>query len=503
MITYIQGKYLLAYDDKTKTHTLLKDGELAFEKDRIIYIGDDYSGPYDRKIDAGDAFVAPGFVDLDALGDIDHSLLFFEHPEEDILDLEWSYEYFTTNRKEEMTAEEEAFKSLYAYIQLIRNGITTAMPITSVIYKSSGETYEELKAAAEHAGRLGLRTYLGPSFLAKKHVLSPDGKEKQIYDLPREEVEQGLFNAEKFIKNYHNSYDGLIQACVVPERIELQTEESLTLSKALARKYNLMYRLHAAQSSLDYQVIQEKFGLSPIEYLDSINLLDEKTLIPHCTHTSGTVFVKDQSNRDQEILKNRRTAVIHCPLVYARTGDALDSFGRFLREGVQMTMGTDTFPCDPFVVMRAGQLAAKIYDNNRPENHLEHFYHAFTIGGADALGRKDLGRLAVGAKADMILIDMENFDLGIVDDPIQSLCLAGHGNMVKTSIINGKIVMEDRKIFGMDWEDLNQKAQHYYEKMKRSYWLRSRSKKKKDERQLFHQTFPCKELKFPRSQKEG
>ncbi|MDO5734779.1 MAG: chlorohydrolase family protein [Eubacteriales bacterium] len=492
MITLIKSQYLLAYSPEQDNHELISQGELAFEDHEIIYVGKAYSGHYDKLIDASDKLVAPGFVDLDALGDIDHTLLFYEHPAESRHELEWSQEYFKHERKEEMSAEDEAFKSLFAYVSLIRNGITTAMPITSVMNKAAGETYAEIEAAAKHAAKLGLRVYLGPSYLAKKHVLDPESKSQICLDLPPEELERGLADAEKFIKNYHNSAAGLIQAVVVPERIELQTEDSLKRSKALARKYDLYFRLHAAQGKTDYSIITEKYGCSPIQYLDSINLLDEKTLIPHCTYSSGCRTVEDRSNRDQEILRQRGTTAIHCPLVYARFGAGLDSFGRFIREGVKMAMGTDTFPPDPFIVIRTGQATAKLLDQNRAENSLEQFYRAFTIGGADALGRKDLGRLAVGAKADLIMIDLSRLEAGVIADPIQTLCLAANGGFVDSSIINGRIVMENREIPGIDLAELKSRAQEYFQRMKHAYYKRSCARDQKSEAELFHKSFPEK-----------
>ena len=74
-----------------------------------------------------------------------------------------------------MTAEEEAFKSLYAYTQLIMHGITTAMPITSTYYKKWADTYEEEEAGVHHAGRLGLRLYTSPSYQCGLNVVRPDG----------------------------------------------------------------------------------------------------------------------------------------------------------------------------------------------------------------------------------------------------------------------------------------------------------------------------------------
>ena len=118
------------------------------------------------------------------MGDIDHTLVFHEHPDERGRELAWSQRYFKGERKEEIGVEEEAFKSLYAYVQLIRAGVTTAMPITSITYKKAAETYEEIAAAAEHAGNLGLRVYLGPSYLSQKHVLSEDETHTVCLPLP-------------------------------------------------------------------------------------------------------------------------------------------------------------------------------------------------------------------------------------------------------------------------------------------------------------------------------
>lgn len=372
-----------------------------------------------------------------------------------------------------MGVKAEAFKSLYAYVQLIRAGVTTAMPITSVIYKKAAETYEEIAAAAEHAGNLGLRVYLGPSYLSQKHVLSEDETHTVCLPLPEEEAEEGLQNAERFIKNYHNAFDGLIQAAVVPERLELQTEGSILRSKALARKYNLSFRMHAAQGAMDYGYCMRTYGKSSIAYLDSLGVLDEKTLIPHCIYTSGTHNVSDAGNDDQEILARTGTTVIHCPLVYARGGQYLDSFARFLRLGVRMSMGSDTFPTDPFMNIRSGQLMAEISEPGSPWNHSRHFYHAYTVGGADALQRPDLGRLMVGAKADLLFVDVDAPEIGVMDDPLRTLTLACTSSQIKHSVINGRTVMWNRELPGIDEQALREQASRWYAKMKHSYWTRS------------------------------
>ncbi|MCR3955658.1 MAG: chlorohydrolase family protein [Gudongella sp.] len=472
MITKIKGKYVIGFDGHS--HVIIEDGEVVYEGNTVVYVGENYSGSYDKLIEEKDSIISPGFIDLDALGDIDHALIFNEIDADKRKDLYWSEEYFDNYRDEYMTEEEESFKSLYAYSQLISNGITTAMPITSVNYKKAGETFEEIEAAVHHAGRLGIRVYLGPSYVSGMHVVDSEGNVKVKWMV--EEGRDGLLRAEEFIKKYHGMYDGLINGVMVPERIELQTEEILLKSKEISDRYKCPIRLHAAQGEFEYNTIYGRTGMSTIKYLDSIGFLDKRTLIPHTIYSSGSKYLEDNSNEDQEVLKKRGSSVIHCPLVYARSGHALNSFGRYRRIGVNMAMGTDTFPPDMIRNINIGSTLGLHQDGGNPENNFAEFFNAATLGGSKALGRHDLGRLCVGAKADIIVIDLSGFHIGTIDDPLRTLFLSGSGRDVKTSIINGKIVMEDYKIAGIDYEEMKNRAQEYFNKMKEGYAYRSRNK---------------------------
>lgn len=481
MKTKIMSRYIVAYQDGE--HKLLEKGCVVFEEDRILFVGHHFDGEVDEVQDFGNSLISPGFIDLDALGDIDHTLIFSEFPQERMDDLRWSQEFFQ-NRKELLSQEQENFKSLYAYTCLLRNGITTAMPITSVINKKTAETYEEIFSASEHAIRLGLRVYLGPSYLSAKHGLNEQG-DLTILPLTDEEIQEGLENAEKFIRYALDKGNPLLNPVLVPERIELQTEASLRKTKELSDHYDVPVRIHSAQGGFEYDYIKSISGLSPIAYLDSLGFLDGNTLIPHAIYASGTKYVEDRSNRDQEILVKRGTSVIHCPLVYSRSGTLLDSFGRYRRLGVNLCMGTDTFPPDMIMNLRMGSALAKSVDDNRVENHLKSFYDAMTLGGAKALGRQDLGRLCSGAKADLIVLDLDAFELGVLDDPLQTLFLSGNGSLVQHSLIEGKWVMKDRQIQGVDLDALQRKAQDYYDDLKESYRTRSRSR---EENGFFHRT---------------
>lgn len=477
MITKLKAKYVIGYDGNK--HIMYENGELVYEGDSIIYVGKDYKGKVDEEIDHGNSIISPGFIDLDALGDVDHALITNELAPEMKKEISWAEEYFENDRKEWMTEEEEAFKSLYAYSHLIMNGITTAMPITSVNYKKAGETYEEIEAAAHNAGKLGLRVYLGPSYVSAMHVYDKDGNMK--INWMEEEGKEGLKRAVKFIEKFHGSYDGLINGALVPERIELQTEEILKETKKYSEKLNCPIRMHAAQGEFEYNEILKKSGKSSIGYLKDIGFLDKNVSIPHVIYASGYSELDDKSNDDLDILKETGASVIHCPVVYSRSGTALESFGRYIRQGVNMSMGTDTFPPDMIRNISVGSILGMHVDNGKVENHFNEFFNAATLGGAKALGREDLGRLEKGAKADIIVIDLSAYHIGVIDDPLRTIALSATGRDVTTTIINGKVVMKDRIIHNLDYDELQEKAQRYYDKNKASYLKRSMTNLREEE----------------------
>ena len=468
MKTKIKGRYVIGYDGEE--HVILENAEVVFEDDTIIYVGKLYPGEVGEVIDAGNSVISPGFIDLNALGDIDHDIIHVEAGLDLAKNLLWSEDYIKEGHSEWMTAEEEAFKSLYAYSQLILNGITTAMPITSVLYKKWAETYEELAAAAKHAADLGLRIYLGPSYQAGMRVVQPDGKIKLHWD--EEEGIKGLQRAVRFIEEFDGAYDGLVRGMLAPERLESQTVESLTLTKEYSEKLNVPIKLHAAQGSFEFQTILETYGVTPIRHLYNIGFLGSKTAIPHAIYTADYSEAIGGEGDDLQLLQETNTTVIHCPLIFARYGEALESFARYKRVGINLSLGTDTFPADIFQNIRVGSMFSRHIEKSVTDSSYADLFRAATIGGASFLGRDDLGRLAVGAKADIIAIDLDGFHMGVCDDPIRTMFMSGSGRDVKLSIINGRIVMKDRIIPNVDFDELKRKGQSYFNKMRKGYLAR-------------------------------
>lgn len=481
--TKLKAKYVIGYHEED--HVLLTNGEVVYEEQSIVYVGNEYDGVVDEIIECGNAVISPGFIDLNALGDIDHDILHIEADEERMKNLLWSEDYMKNSSKEAMTQEEEAFKSLYAYTQLILNGVTTAMPITSVFYKKWAETYAESAAAAKHAGKLGLRIYLGPSYQFGMRVVKDDGTIEVQWD--EEAGRVGLEEAVQFVKEFDGAYDGLVKGMFAPERIESQTEESLRKTKAYSEELGAPIKLHAAQGSFEYHSLLEKHGVTPLQYLNSLGFLGPQTGIPHANFIAGYSEANGGEGDDIAILNETETTVIHCPIIMGRRGSGLESFARYKESGVNIAIGTDTFPPDIFQNIRAGSMISRLHEKRLQSSSFADFYRAATLGGAKFLGREDLGRLAVGAKADVIVIDLDGYHMGITDDPIRTMIMSGSGRDVKMSIINGRVVMKDRKIPGVDLDELKSKAQAYFKKMKKAYG--ERDYQQLEERERFNPSF--------------
>ncbi|WP_223587925.1 amidohydrolase family protein [Neobacillus bataviensis] len=483
MKTKLKGRYVIGFDGHD--HVLIENAEVVYEHDTIIYVGKNYAGEVNEEIDAGNAVISPGFIDLNALGDIDHDILHVEASSRRQKNLLWSEQYVQNGHHEVMTAEEEAFKSLYAYSQLILHGITTAMPITSVFYKKWAETYEELAAAAHHAASLGLRIYLGPSYQSGIRVVQPDGTIKLYWD--EAAGKEGLQRAVRFVEEFDGTNDGLVRGMLAPERIECQTAESLTQTKYFSDQLGVPIKLHAAQGSFEYHAILERYGVTPIQYLYNLGFLGPKTGIPHAHFIAGYSDTQKGEGDDIALLKETNTTVIHCPLIIGRHMSALESFAKYKRAGINLALGTDTFPPDMFQNIRTGSMFSRFIEKELEDSTYADFFRAATIGAAKFLGREDLGRLSVGAKADIIAIDLDGYHLGVLDDPIRTMIASGSGRDVKLSIINGKIVMKDQKIPNLDLEEIKTKGQKYFNKMRKGYL--ERDYQRLQENELFPPSF--------------
>lgn len=441
-------------------------GEVVVEGDRVLFVGHGFPGEVARRLEMGEALVSPGFVDLDALSDLDTTILGFDNQPAWRKGRIWPRSYMDRGPYEMYSREELRFQKRHAFATLIRNGITTALPIASLFYREWGETVEEFTDAADEAEELGLRVYLGPAYRAGNLVVEADGHITEHFDEARGLA--GLEAAIDFCQAMEGRAGGLIRTMLSPDRIETCTPELLRRTADAGRELGVPVRQHSCQSALEYETVLRLRGMSPPEWMESLGYLRPGVLLPHGTYVSGAPGI-ERPGRDLEIIRDSGASLVHCPLVSGRHGNVLRSFARVRAMGIGLGLGTDTAPPDMILNMQAGLMLCRVVEHAAAACRAEEFWDAATLGGARALLRDDLGRLAPGAKADLIVLDLGLPHHGQVIDPVQTLLLAGQGRDVRHTMVDGRFAMWDRTIPGVDEAADLRRAQAQFERLMALY----------------------------------
>ena len=484
MRTLLTADYVVGFDGRS--HVVWRNGEVVFSGNRIEFVGRNFPGTVDRRVDYGRALIGPGLIDLDALGDLDSGVLGFDNGDKREMGRLWSEDYLHEGSRESYTLEEEVFKYRYAFTQLLRNGITTALPITSMYYREWAEHYDEFAAVAGVAGELGIRAYLGPCYMSGMTYVRRDRSLDQFWDEPR--GLKGLDQAIRFCRDFDGAHGGLVRGMFAPDRIETCTPELLARTAAASRELNAPVRLHCCQSVNEFELVKQLHHTTPLGWLEQLGLLNQRAVLPHGIYVSGHPKVSDKSDDDWRRLTTSGASIAHCPAVFARMGDALDSFSKYAKAGINIGLGTDTWPPDLLHNMQLGLYVARIMEGDANHTSTADLYNAATLGGAKALGRDDIGRLAPGAQADIAVFDLQGEHLGPVFDPFKNLILAGRGTDCRASYVAGRCVMEDFAVLGVDAGALQVQAQRQYEKLVASHSQRAFGKPAAE--RLFHPVFP-------------
>ncbi|MCJ7871324.1 chlorohydrolase family protein [Phaeobacter sp. J2-8] len=432
--TLLSARWVIGHRDGR--HVVFENGVVVIDGTEVVFVGTGFDGEVARRIDYGAAVICPGFIDLDALSDLDTTILGYDNGPAWQKGRVWPETYVARGPYEMYSPEELAFQKRHAFAQLIRNGITTALPIASLFYRAWGETVAEFDAAAAAAEDLGLRVYLGPAYRTGGQVTDNAGNIRATFDEAR--GLQGLADAADFAARIDGVACGRIRAMFAPDRIETCTETLLQRTADIAADMGAPVRQHCSQSPVELRLVREQHGCAPIEWLHRIGALRDNWLLPHGTQATEAEF---------DLIAGAEATLVHCPLVSARHGGMLKSFPKCRGKGINIGLGTDTHPADMILNMQIGMMTARLADGMEAIRS-EDMFDAATLGGARALNRPDLGRLAPGAKADIAVIDLRNTLQ--TPDPVQTLMTSTSGRDVRDVWIDGRHVMADGVIPGIN-----------------------------------------------------
>jgi cytosine/adenosine deaminase-related metal-dependent hydrolase len=274
-----------------------------------------------------------------------------------------------------------------------------------------------------------------------------------LYEWDEAAGRAGMEGALNLIERAQQDPSGRLGGMLLPSQIDTCTEELLREASAEARQRGLQIQIHASQSVVEFNEITRRHGLTPIQWLDSLGFLGENTTIAHGIFLDHHSWVRWPTRKDLDLLADSGTSVAHCPNVFVRRGILLEHLGAYLDRGINVGIGTDTFPHNMLDEMRwagvLGHVAAQDVDAVKTGD----VFHSATIGGANIVGRDDIGRLAVGAKADLVLADTSHPYMMPSREPLRNLIYSAQDRAVRDVFVDGRQAVADGKVLTMDHAD--------------------------------------------------
>jgi cytosine/adenosine deaminase-related metal-dependent hydrolase len=458
--TLIAARYVVGYQDGG--HRLLDDGEVVVDGDRIAFVGRGYAGPVDERIDARDRLLIPGFITVHShLTNSPLTKSFLEDCGNPFHYMSGLYEYLAVT---ETTPEDGAIAAAFSLVEMLKSGITTVVQFGNLIP-------DRIVALA---GELGVRAYVVPAYRSGRWH-TPDGRRVE-YEWAVDEGLPGLAQAVDFIRRHDGAHEGRIKSFLGPAQIDTCTPALLRRTAETASALDVPVTIHAGQATIEFQEITRRYGRTPIEHLHHVGLLDRRLIIAHCIFISGHPMVTFPGDRDLELLAASGAHVAHCPWVFGRRGIVMQSYARYRRAGVNVALGTDTFPQDMIHEMRQAAVLSKVAEADPRVATAADVFTSATLGGARALGRDDLGRIAPGAKADLVLVRLDSLTMAPVRDPIKNLVFSATAHDVDTVMVNGKVVVRGGAVAGVDERrlarDLQAAAARLWERTRATDWAR-------------------------------
>jgi cytosine/adenosine deaminase-related metal-dependent hydrolase len=322
---------------------------------------------------------------------------------------------------------------------LMRSGVTTHLDIASPHSKW-------LSLAAES----GMRAYLAPGFreaqwrMAGSHRLDFEWNEAQ----GRERYAEAL----AFVDQARAHPSGRIDGVIAPSQIETCSEGLIQDAVAEARNRGIQITIHAAQTMAEHEELLRRTGETAPAMLERLGVLGPDLILGHCIFLDHHSWTRQRSREDLARLARSGTSVAHCPVTFARSGMTLESLGAYLRAGVNVGIGTDSYPFNMLEEMREAMICSRVAGRSVFDLNTSGLFSAATTGGAKALGRSDIGRLAPGAKADLALVDLSHPAMQPIHDPLRNLIHCAAERAIRDVYVDGQVVVKDHRVANLDYD---------------------------------------------------
>ncbi|HEY0319978.1 MAG TPA: 5'-deoxyadenosine deaminase [Pyrinomonadaceae bacterium] len=406
------------------------EGDLLIRDGRIASIGEKVDAA-DEVIDAGGCAVLPGFVQTH----IHLCQTLFRGAADDLPLIDW-----LKRRVWPMEAAHN-LQSVRASAQLgiaemIRGGTTCALTMETVNH--TGEAFRVAEAA-------GFRATIGKCMMDKGE------------DVPaelHEETEGSVRESLALLEEWHGRAAGRLRYCFAPRFAVSCTPELLASVSRLAREHGVMIHTHASENRTEIEMVERETGMRNVIYLDSLGLTGKDVALAHCVHLDDAEI---------DLLARTGTQVLHCPSSNLKLGSGIARISEMLERGVQVSLGADGAPCnnrlDMLTEMRTAALLQKVLAGTEALPARRALRMA-TIDGARALQlESEIGSLETGKRADISIINLKRPHTSPrTSDIVSMIVYAAASSDVETVLIDGQIVMRERKLLTLNEQEVIEEA---------------------------------------------
>jgi 5-methylthioadenosine/S-adenosylhomocysteine deaminase len=396
-------------------------GDILVADGRIAEIGGT-GHTADTIIDATDCAVIPGFIQTH----IHLCQTLFRGAADDLALIDW-LKRRVWPMEAAHSVESIAASARLGIAELIKGGTTCALTMETVNH--TAEVFKVVEGT-------GFRATVGKCMMDKGD---------EVPAALQEQTENSIDESIALLEAWHGKADGRIRYCFAPRFAISCTRELLQKVAGLARARGVMVHTHASENRTECELVQEESGLRNIAYLDSVGLTGRHVALAHCVHLSVDEI---------ETLKSTGTNVVHCPSSNLKLGSGIAPVAKLLEEGISVSLGADGAACnnrlDMFTEMRTAALLQKVLHG--PEVlPARRVLRMATIDGARALGLDaDVGSLERGKKADLAVVRLGRLHTTPATDVVSALVYSSEVEDVETVIIDGRLLMRERKLLTID-----------------------------------------------------
>jgi len=395
---------------------IIKDGEIAIKDGEIKYIGNKAipsNAKIKEEIDGNKMVAMPGLINCHTHA----AMTLFRGYADDLPLMEWlNNKIWPLEAK--LQAKDIYYGTLLACVEMIKSG-TTAF----------ADMYFFMDEVAKAVEESGMRAVLSRGLIGS----APNAKE-------------ALEESKEFVRKYNGAADGRITAMLGPHAPYTCPPEFLEKVIAAAEMLDVGIHIHVAETISEYEEIMKEYAKTPVQYLNSLGLFEVKTIAAHCVHLN---------DEDMAVLAEKNVGVAHNPKSNMKLASGTAPVDNMIKSGVNVGLGTDGAASNNTLSMveemRFAALLQKVSTIDPTVLPAYAVLKMATVDAAKVVGLEGkVGKLANGFKADIILIDFDKPNLRPHHDICAHIVYAASSADVDTVIIDGKIIMQGRKILTLD-----------------------------------------------------